>query len=143
MKAILQPKVTQAEFTRLVWAAEPESGGTMADTLGEVIQPAYWAHVARSIKAGSIIELRPADGAWFAQLYVRASNSTGLIVSVLNAWDFSKTEVAKTDDNAIYEVKHRGPRGWSVVRKSDGKVVFENGSIRPEAEAWVSDHSLG
>jgi hypothetical protein len=41
-----------------------------------------------------------------------------------------------------YTVKHRGPRGWSVIRNVDKKVVFENGTIQAEADDWVAKQSL-
>ena len=53
-----------AEYKRHIFAAQPEAG----ITLEEVLKAEYWSHVAKDITIGCIIEVRPVDGAYYAEL---------------------------------------------------------------------------
>lgn len=134
-KAILQNGITQAEYARVVWRLTPEPGTSPED----VLVPAYYAHVAKQLKPGARIEVAPADGSWFMELYVRSSDANAAKVALLELYTFD--EVAQVE-TAVFEVKHRGPKGWSVVRTSDKAVVFENGKTKDEATKWIADQSL-
>lgn len=133
-KAVLQ--LSQADYARVVWAVEAAAGVTPED----ILDPAYWVHVAKSLKPGARIEVTAADKSWFVELYVRSATGNDARVVVLSEHIFSAP--VKADSTAAYEVKHRGPRGWSVIRQSDKTVVFEEGKTREDAEKWVTDNSL-
>lgn len=135
-KAILQNGITQADYARAVWRLTPEPGTTPED----VLVPSYYAHIAKQLKPGARIEVAPADGSWLAELYVRSADATSARVALLELYTFGE---APRGEATAYEVKHRGPRGWSVVRLSDKKVVFENGATKEDADKWVSAQSLG
>lgn len=134
-KAILQNGITQADYARVVWRLTPEPGTTPDDLL----VPAYYAHVAKQLKPGAKIEVAPADGTWYAELYVRSADATSVKVALLELYTFDETQRADTE---AFEIKHRGPKGWSVVRTSDKAVVFENGKSKDEATKWITDQSL-
>ena len=136
-KAILQNGVTQADYSRVIWRIVP-TPGTLPE---EVLNPRYYVHVAKQMKPGARIEVAPADGSWFMELYVRSATETDANVVVLSEhhFDIPKATPAAQDE---YIVKHRGPLGWCVVRKADKKPVFENGVIKADAEAWVTQQSL-
>ena len=134
-KAILQNGITQADYARVVWRLTPEAGTTPED----ILVPAYYAHVAKQLKPGAKIEVTPVDGSWYAELYVRSSDAISAKVALLELYTFD--EVAQVEA-AAFEIKHRGPKGWSVVRTSDKAVVFENGKAKDEASQWIADQSL-
>ena len=133
---ILQNRIKQADFIRTVWSAQPEPG----TTLDEMLLPEYWAHVAKTLKKGDRIDVTSADGEWFAELYVRASTDNSVLVTVLQKYVFSAPEVPADD---AFEIKHRGGAKWSVIRKSDKRVLVENLETRGEADTWVSKNNLG
>lgn len=135
---ILKNRLTEAEFTRVVWTASPEQGTTLAD----MVKPEYWAHVAKYLKPGFRIEVMPEDGAWFAELYVRAVKEQAAVVHVLRAVTFDEAEPASADAQSYY-AKFCGPVAkWRVMRKSDNHVMAEGLETRPQAEQWIADNSV-
>jgi hypothetical protein len=137
---LLQNRLLQAEFTRTVWTATPEPG----TTLDEMVVPEYWAHVAKSIKAGDRIEVTSSDKEWFAELFVRSVAANDVRIYVLRSVNFSEkpAPAAEAADNGL-DIKHRGAAGWSVVRRSDKQVLFERGATKADAEDFVKFHALG
>jgi hypothetical protein len=37
-----------------------------------------------------------------------------------------------------YEIKHRGPRGWSVIRTADGAVMHDGLNSKDAAAGWLA-----
>lgn len=134
---ILRKQLLEAEFARTVWTVKPEPGVT----LEQLLQPESWAHVSKFLKPGSRVEVYPADGEWYAELYVRSSGDTEAKLVVLQHYVFSAAKPADGD----VEVKHRGEtKKWSVVRKSDKAVLVEGLETRGLAEDWVkANRNLG
>ena len=135
-KNLLQGRIKLAEFVRNVHGATPEAGITLED----MQRPEYWAHVAKTLRAGDRIEVLPEDKSWFAELFVRSQNDNTVHVAVLKHVVFDKPaakSVGKPDNAEPYKVEHKGSMGWSVIRKSDKAVVFQGGQSRKDAEAWV------
>lgn len=138
--SILQSQIQAAEFARVVWRAVPDAGTPLED----ILKPEYWAHVARNLHLNDIIELTPEDGAYFGELLVR-SITPRIRVDILRVVQFDKPKAqAKPDPGAFY-VKHRGPRGWSVMAKTSGsgpdEVVAEGMSTSKDAEAWIEEQT--
>lgn len=133
---ILQQQIKPAEFIRTVHAARPEPG----TTLNDMLSPDYWAHVAKTLKAGDRIEVRPPEGEWFAELYVRSTSDTAVNVVVLQKFEFG-TETKSAPVEA--EVKFRGDKKWSVIRKGDKSVLIEGLETKSAAEDWLKANQLG
>lgn len=135
-KAILQNSMSPADYARTIWHLVPEPGTTL-----ECIQaPEYYAHVAKTLRAGDRVSVAPADGAWLAELYVRATDDNSARVALLSFHDFNPA--TPVEGTPTLDIKHRGPRGWSVVRRSDKAVLFEGGKTREDAEVWATEQSL-
>lgn len=132
---ILQRHIQQADFARTVHAVTPEPG----TTLDQVLKPEAWAHVAKLLKAGDKIEVRSADGEWFAELYVRSVTETDAHVVVLQSYKFSGEKPAPTE----VDVKFRGDKKWSVIRKADKAVLTEGLETKGAAEDWAKANQLG
>lgn len=133
---ILQQQIKPAEFIRTVHTATPEPGTNLEDML----KPEYWTHVAKGLRKGDHIEVVAADGAWFAELFVRSVTDNAVTVAVLRqvAFDPPKQPAVAGEP---FTVKHRGGAGWSVIRNVDKAVVFEKGATREEAEAWLDEQT--
>ncbi len=133
---ILQRQIQEAEFVRKVYAATPEPG----TSLDAMLQPDYWAHVAKNFRPGYLIEVRSPDGEWFAELYVRSVMDTGVSVAVLRKHVF---EASTPSAPVEVDVKFRGDKKWSVVRKSDRTVLVEGLETKGAAEDWAKANQLG
>ncbi len=78
----------------------------------------------------------PDDYSFFAKLLVIDAGKLYAKVRRLSFVDFTAKAVTALPEG--YEVKHRGPRGWSVVRGKD--VMVENLSDKDTAVAWLDEH---
>lgn len=134
---ILKNRLTEAEFSRVVWSAIPESGTTLAD----MVKPEYWAHVAKFLKPGARIEIQPEDNSWFAELYVRAVKEQSAVVQVLRAVTFDEAPQASASAPA-YFAKFSGAAKWRVYRASDNAVMAEKLDTREQADAWIADNAV-
>ncbi len=95
--------------------------------------PDFWAHIASMVKPCAIIEVHAEDGAFFAELYVRASHKTGLLVQELR-------KVSLDGEAAPEAVKltaeFKGPvRMWSVMRGKE--IVQDKFATREDAESAI------
>ena len=136
-KNLLQHRIRPAEFERIVWRVTPEADVS----LKELLTPEYWAHVAKQLKPGAIVEVLPDSKSWFAELLVRSANDNSAEMFVLRHIVLDAPGTA--DDKDPYEIKHRGNAlGWCVIRKSDKTAVFEKGQSKLEAERWVKDKAV-
>jgi hypothetical protein len=137
-RKLMETQLVSAEYQRQEMVATPEPG----TTLEEMLNPEYWSHIAKRVKVWDRIEVRSHDGAWWAELLVRAVQPFAVRVHVLR--------VAKFDDNlkaaeqadlpAGYEVVNRGARGWTVIRESDREVLREREASRALAVMWLKGH---
>lgn len=136
-------RIKEAEFLRKMYVADCDIGTRPEDLL----DPAYWAHVSVRFKPMDRIEARAADGTWLAELVVLESSRTWARCHMLSCHNLTSTDVsmsqattaeAKGDAEPVYEVVHRGPRKWSVVRRSDREVMHEGEARREGAEAWIA-----
>lgn len=136
-RKLFPAQMTPAEHIRLEYVAEPEAGTTIA----EMQEPAYWAHVAGSLRVGARIEVRPKDGTWWGELLVRAIQPFSVVVHVLRTVDFvPKAEVGGVDVPDGYEVRSLGRRGWAVQRSADNVELSRGHPTQEAAAAWLTGH---
>lgn len=143
----------EAEYWRSDYAVIAEIGTTPE----HLLDPAYWAHHAFKMKPWDKIEVRAQDGTWYAEYIVLEASRTWakvkqIIFVPLTTADVSLTQSQDMDakrDNALtealanHEVKWRGPKGWSVVRKSDHAALSEGHRLKTDAEGWLRNHVSG
>lgn len=129
-----------AENVRELWCATAAYGVTRED----VENPAYWAHVAARLRPKAKIELHSEDGSFFAEYLVVASDKTWAKVVCLRYIDLKESvKLTKEQTETIYdgyEVKFRGPRKWSVIRKTDNAVLHEGAHSEDDSRKWLSVH---
>lgn len=127
-------QLVTAEYHRGDHVAMPEAG----TTLKEMTDPAYWAHVARTVRPWDRIEVRPKDGTWWAELLVRAVEPFTVVVHVLRSAEFNRPaalEPLGPPDG--YEFQSKGSRGWAVIRTSDKQTLQQNLPTEEAAGAWL------
>ena len=142
-RKLLESQFADADNCRRDVVITPEAG----TTLDEMLNPLFWAHVAKKLKAWDRIEVRPADGAWWAELIARVVQPFAVRVHVLRHVEFGVRDGVSTAPEvpAGYELKNRGRDGWAVIRTEDKAVLREKEPSRDLALAWLgaSLRSLG
>jgi hypothetical protein len=127
-------KIKLAEFDSRTFIVRPAPGTTFE----QVIAPIYWSHIAEQLRPGNFIKVLPDDGAYFAELLVRSVDRLSAIVAVLRKVDLVHVDALTEDPE--FELKFRGPRKWSVLRRSDSKVLFEDIETREMADKALGDY---
>lgn len=145
-KPQLAPNATafqQAEYERTVYVVRVEKG---VDPKVLEQDPAYWAHHSPKLKPWDRLEVRAEDGTWYAEYLVLDSSRNWTRVRRIMFVALTTPDVAQTQANVMdakqiaaqFEVKHRGSKGWSVLRLSDGAVIKEGMAQRDDANAWLA-----
>ncbi len=145
--------IHEADFKRRRYAVDVPMGALPPDA----VQPEFYANIAATLRPWDQIELRAADGTWYMEVMVLdASRSWARVYPILGPAmfttpDVSLTQAANTPASAVpapapqdaadFEVRHRGSKKWSVLRRSDGEVIAENlntkGAAELELEAYL------
>lgn len=107
--------------------------------LDDVLKPECWAHITRNLIFGSKVEVFAADGTWYAEMIVRSVGKTEAVMGMLSHVKFGAT-VSPIVEDAQHEIRMRGPRKWSIIRKSDGAVIKEDIDTREQAEIALRNH---
>lgn len=135
----------QFEYVSGHFDARVQQGVTPA----EVLVPGFWAHHAVKLKPFDEIRVRAEDGTWVGYYLVLDCSRTWaklkeLSLHRLGTADVSLTQASETEVRAfidLHKVVHRGPRKWSVVRKSDSAVLIEGLEQRDAAGTWLDQHA--
>lgn len=140
MTELEQPKKAVKKITnieecsqvRTIWHIKPESSVDVEDLL----DPDYWAHVAKQVRAGDRIEAVPEDRHYFAEFFVLGSSTNWVKVVLLRKRDLVK------DNNPIekdgFVVKFAGQHKWRVEK--DGQVLSKMHDDQASAAKWLSNH---
>jgi len=138
MAKLSEKNLHSADYVRQCFRVAPPAG-TVFD---EMLDPHYWAHVARRITPHDIIEVVPEDGSFFARLFVINSDKLWVKVAKIEYVDFAEVAEKKADPSEKFEVKFGGPSAkWRVHNKSDNSLVSTDSfQSRPEAEKWIEQH---
>ena len=129
----------QADYVRVVWAATAAFGVTRE----QIEDPAYWAHVAAKLKPKAKIEVTAEDDSFYAEYLVTSCDKTWAKVVCLKFVDLTATAVTREQVEGItsnYSVEFRGPKKWSVLRKSDRSVLQEGLHSREDGNKWLAVH---
>lgn len=133
-------RIKGAEYARNVHRATPEASTELKD----VLDPAYWSHVAAKFALHDVIEVIPEGAAWYAQLLVVGCSKQHAKVVVLLAQKLRQGNEAapKADDpKPKFVVEFKGPqRKWSVIRSADKSYVKEGFDGKEDAVKWLADN---
>lgn len=145
-------RLNQTRFHRpnhvsLTYIAQPEYGVTLA----EVMDEAYWAHVAHELKAGFFIDVTPEGLPYYARLIVIHADPKRAVVKLLQFVDLvneaPKPETAEILQDKPLGTKYRAERNgkWFRVVRLDDREVMKTGFVTmAEAEAWADKNlSIG
>lgn len=151
-KAVLQldaARFQQADVVRETWAVTVEQGVTRAD----ILNPAFWSHIAYKLRPYARIEVRCDDGSMFADLVVLNSERTWARVYVLSWADLTTKDVSQSqsaqavqaassaEPEKAFRVEYKGPhKRFCVIRNADNSYVRENEATKLDAQAWLIDY---
>lgn len=137
---ILNPsRMALAEQWRQDWVINvPE-----ADKIEDVLDFAYWSHVAQSMQQFDRIEARCETGEWTADLIVTDVGRNWAKVYLVAKHDLCPAGGSAGAPKA--SIKHRvewkGPqRKHIVVRISDGAVIQEGIATKEAAQMWLLNY---
>lgn len=134
-KILIEARLKEAEYERKVYVVNAEHGTTIND----VLEPAYWAHVAPKLRPYTRLEVRIDSGEWMLELLVLSCDRTWAKVAVLHRY-----ELAPGDEDmppaSKHKVEFKGPHWkWCVIRVADGGVIFK-GLEKEQAFAELERH---
>lgn len=111
-------------------------------TLQDILDPAYWTHVAFKLRPHYRIIVDAEDGAWVAELFVRYASRQEARCAVLSFTEIEGKVEMPADAAPEFEVRWRGPTAkWSVVRLSDGEIMTDGKQDKKAAEQWLANYN--
>lgn len=134
---VLMPeRMGLAEAKRHDWVVDAEYGMTV----DQILEPAYWSHVAAQMTPGDHIEVRAEDFSWVAYLIVQYAEKTYAKVVIDRV-----VRIEKSDELPAVSIKHKvewkGPHHkYAVIRISDSQMLSSGHKTRGEADEWMRNH---
>lgn len=107
-------------------------------TKDDLLNPAFYAHVAEKVRPQDTIEVVSKGSTFFAELFVLSADKNSLKVSIMRWVDF-KENSEEYEANSDYKVKYVANFGYQVVRSSDKKIMNDTGfGTKKEAAAYIA-----
>lgn len=121
------------EFMNTRHSVAPASGTPFEDLL----RPEFWANITR-LRAGDIIEVRPEDQSYYAELYVLRRDRTSATVAVVREPVKLVAAYKPLPGETSFKVEFAGSHGqWRVLRLSDNTMIRDRFGSEGEARAWL------
>ena len=138
---ILNPqRINLAEYVRQDWVVNAEEG----QTIGQVMEPSYWAHVSAKFKPYDHVEVRAEDGAWIAELLVLDCSRTWAKMFKISyhALTTSDVSISQAEKEAMkHEAVWKGPQHkWVVLRLADNAIISEGHASKEIAAVALKQH---
>ena len=131
--AVKKPtNIEEAVAAHNIWQVKPEIAATVQDLLN----PEYWAHVARRMRAGDRVEAVPDDRHYFAEFFVlAASTNWAKLVLIREVTLIKDNEKTVTEG---FSVAFAGAHKWRVTR---GEEVLSKGhDDKDSATKWLAEN---
>lgn len=107
-------------------------------TLENLLEPVYWANVARHMKPCQTIEVHWDDRSQYAELYILDADRNWASVDVLFHKTFKHVQRKSTEE---YEVQFNGPTDlFRVLRKSDRGLIKAGFATEAAALKFLAEH---
>lgn len=124
------------EFMNSRHSVSPASGTPFEDLL----RPEFWANITR-MRAGDILEIRPEDQSYYAELYVLKRERNAASVAVIREPIRLVCAFKPAAGEVLFKVEFAGPHGkWRVIRISDKAVMRDRFENEAEARAWLGEY---
>lgn len=131
-------RLTLPQSSWRTWDAIPEFG----TTIEEMLEPSYWAHVAKRLAPWDQLVIRAEDGSLYAEAIVLESGQLHAKIMLKPGYPID-LQVSEPDvGTAIpegYSIKWTGPvRKYAVVNRTE--KVRDGFSDRGAAQAWLGNY---
>lgn len=139
---INQNSLKQAEYARTQFRLNTPKGVTLQD----ILKQEAWAHVARQIVRGTLIEVFAEDNTFFATLICTAVGSGWAEVKTVSYTELSPAKKAEgvsdsmVEERAKFSVSLGSGSKFRVVRNSDKAVVASAIPSEEAAARWIDAH---
>lgn len=135
---VLDPQRMQtAEYVRRDWVCTAEEGTTVDD----VLEPAYWAHIARQLTMYDHIEVRVDTGEFLLELLIKQVGPNWAQVVLLHHHDLAGTAAPGAAVGEEFEALFKGPlRKWCAFRKSDNALLVEKIESKALVLEWIASY---
>ncbi len=131
---LIASRWSEAQFVQARHSVRPEAGTAYED----LFNPAYFAHIAAKLRAGDIVEARPAEGSYYAELYVWAVGPGWAQVSELTKIQ-RPAGVADASANKGFAVDFvEGTSKHRIIRLSDRQVMAKGFDTPEAAREWLA-----
>ena len=135
---VIPTRMQLAEQVRNIWCLTVPVGTTVQDMLN----PGYWAHLARQLQPGDRIEVEPDDGSYFAELRVLDSGNQYAKVMALREVKLEAIEPSASVSVPGHTVEWSGRHTkWRVIRESDRKVLKDGLASKADGYGWLSSYA--
>lgn len=128
---------SEAQFKQARHAISPEAN---TDYLN-LFDPAYFSHIAPKVNANDIIEVRPPEGTYYAELYVWAKGPNWLQVSEIVRIERPTTVALPSISKAFSIDFVDGPAKHRVIRNSDSQVMAQHFESIEGANSWLAQNA--
>ncbi len=126
-------QVQLAQHARRQWAHVAREGVQRQ----QLLDPAYWVHVNRTMRHADHIEVWAWDRSWWVELLV-VDHSPVLRVECINDREFSAGERMRDDD---YEVRYLNMEAKNaVIDRATGDIISQGHDTPDAANLWLSEH---
>ena len=124
------------EFLNNRHSVSPAAGTPFEDLL----RPEFWANIVR-MAPGDIIEVRPEDQSYFAELYVLKRERNSATVAVIREPVKLVSAYKPLPGEVNFDVEFAGSIAkWRIVRRSDKTPLREGFGTEALARAWLADY---
>jgi len=131
--AVKKPiNIEEAVSARNIWQVKPEIAVKPTDLL----DPDYWAHVARRMRAGDRVEAVPEDRHYFAEFFVLAASTNWAKLVLIREVTLIKDNEKTVLDG--FSVAFAGAHKWRVTRGDE--VLSKGHDDKDSASKWLAEN---
>jgi hypothetical protein len=106
----------------------------------DLLRPEFWANITR-LTAGDIIEVRPEDQSYYAELYVMKKDRNSATVAVIRAPVRLEAAFKPLPGEKSFKIEFAGTHAkWRVIRLADLAVMRDKFASEAEARAWLGEY---
>lgn len=126
-----------AEHRRNLWTVRVPQGVT----IDRVSDPDYWVHVTKDLRVDDKIEVKAADGSWYAEFLVTKVDKTAAHVWLILYADRTQRPAPVAERaTETHKVEFGGAHKWRVIRLADKQVIHKGEPDEESAKAWLVEH---
>lgn len=134
-------RLNLTEHQRRCFSIDVEAGLEPED----IVNPQFWAHIARELQYGDHVEANADDGSWYAEYLVLDVGANWAKVH-LRQNSVERLQAVEPDSRPVilagHSVKWAGRHAqFRVIRDADAKVLKEHLKNKADAYAWLESYS--